>query len=346
MRNTKNIFVQFEKYFEPIVKLSSPVGVYHGRDGLKIKWDDSLKSEVLSGDGSGEQCVLSHLKYLERNKVTKQDICVLVRDTKERDRLMSSLQKFGVLSQNAKELWTAGEINKIIVESIRRFKGLESKVVMLYNPPFRRSGVEDKMRELLYTSVSRSACFLIVISTQEGCKALQSIKGFDDVFECYTAKSIPVHSSQLVAATSKSAADTITFHENAAKGPSQDGMYHDVLYKKTKEMVGDVGGRLLQPRNENIEDSLRNLELAKLLPSVWQNLQLCPEYKDISQPSLNRLVGLVEFRVLVSCKSGNHLQYIKDMKRMKEEIDASFYREEVNTHVAGALGLTRYQPAV
>ncbi len=63
------------------------------------------------------------------------------------------------------------------MESIRRFKGLESKLVILYNPPF-----EDKSgnRELLYTAVSRCVCYLIVITTKDGCKALKSNQGIQE----------------------------------------------------------------------------------------------------------------------------------------------------------------------
>ena len=69
--------------------------------------------------------------------------------------------------------------NKVAVESIRRFKGLESKVVVLYNPPFfqNKNWVVKKVKELLYTSVSRCCCYLIVITTEHGCNTLKSEEG-------------------------------------------------------------------------------------------------------------------------------------------------------------------------
>ena len=174
LRNTKNIFLQFKKYFKPIVIPSdpaTPVGVYHGRDGLKIAWDGSAE----------ELCVVKHLECLQKEGVQKSDICILVKDVAVRDSLMSNLARCGVVSQNAEKLWKGKDSNKVVVESIRRFKGLESKVVILYEPPFCHSSDNSKTRELLYTAVSRSACLLIVISTKEGCEALQSTEGLINV---------------------------------------------------------------------------------------------------------------------------------------------------------------------
>ena len=81
----------------------------------------------------------------------------------------------GVEIQNAEELWTNPENNQVVVDSIRRFKGLQSKVMILYDPPFDEA--EMKTRELLYTAFSRCYCYLIVISTACGCHARQSLAG-------------------------------------------------------------------------------------------------------------------------------------------------------------------------
>ena len=167
VRNTKNIFSQFVKYFEPIVQPLKPVGVYQGEDGLNINWDDSLKSGV----GSGKQAIVKHLEDLTKNGVQSRDICILLRDANKQTLDLN----LGVEIQNAEELWTNAENNKVVVESVRRFKGLQSKVVILYDPPFDEA--EMKTRELLYTAFSRCYCYLIVISTTCGCQALQSSAG-------------------------------------------------------------------------------------------------------------------------------------------------------------------------
>ena len=118
VRNTKKIFSQFVKYFEPTVQPLKPVGVYHGEDGLNINWDDSLKS----GAASGEQAIVKHLEYLTKNGVQSRDICILFRDANKQTLDLN----LGVEIQNAEELWTNPENNKVVVDSIRRFKGLQS----------------------------------------------------------------------------------------------------------------------------------------------------------------------------------------------------------------------------
>lgn len=176
LRNTKKVFFQVKKYFESLLKTSFPVGVYHREVGLEIKWDpdDSLESEETTSDTNRGQSVVKHVEYLKRNDVQNRDICVLVKDKRTRDELIQYLEGDGIVCQNAEELYTKANNNKVVVESIRRFKGLESKVVILYDPPY---GVEAKTRELLYTAISRCLCYLVVISTKQGCESLQSEAG-------------------------------------------------------------------------------------------------------------------------------------------------------------------------
>ena len=128
------------KYFEPTVQPLKPVGVYHGEDGLNINWDDSLKS----GAASGEQAIVKHLEYLTKNGVQSRDICILFRDANKQTLDLN----LGVEIQNAEELWTNPENNKVVVDSIRRFKGLQSKVVILYDPP-NKGALVHRIFELL-----------------------------------------------------------------------------------------------------------------------------------------------------------------------------------------------------
>ena len=330
LRNTKNIFVQFKKYFESIVKHSSPataVGVYHREDGLKIKWDDSLQSEEVSADGSGEQSIVRHLNYLQRSGVQNRNICIIVRDTNDQTLNLN----LGVEVQDAVQLWKKPDNTKVVVESIRRFKGLESKVVILYNPPFHLSNAVKKTRELLYTAFSRCMCYLIVISTKEGCEALQSVAGL-----------ISANQYSSLSTGSDNEGTPSTSQEHPPKRPyKEDGFTSDyhVLYKKMKDITGNAKSHLLGPETSNIGSSLRMEEHDKLLPSVFQNLQLHPKYKNVNQSDLRKIVALLEYRVFSGCRTENQVQYQKDMKNMKQEIDCSTQRSEVNSHVAGALTL-------
>ena len=248
------------------------------------------------------------------------DICILVRDVGERDKLMSDLAKLGVVSQNAEKLWKEHGNNKVVIESIRRFKGLESKVVILPNPPFcHDSSDNSKTRELLYTTVSRSNCYLIVITTKEGSEALQSTEGLIDTStSCRDGLNVS-YSAHPVSSGQYGEGEEVTSQELPEARPT----YQDV-YNELKEMVGaDVGGRLLEPGDNNIEDSVRFWAHAHLLPSVSQNLQLCPEYKDVGQSALNMIVALLEYHIFRLRKFGDCTSYCNKVGNMKLEIDAS-----------------------
>ena len=77
-------------------------------------------------------------------------------------------------------------------------------------------------------------------------------------------------------------------------------------------------------------------EYKKLLPSVFENLQLHPNYSNVTQPALREIVAILEYDVLR--RSRNLLHYEKDMEAMKKAIDASTERGEVNDEVGKVLG--------
>lgn len=328
LRNTKNVFEQANKYFEPLLKTSLPVGVYHREVGLEIKWDDSLQSEETISDTKQEQSIVEHVKYLERNDVENGDICVLVRDETTRQSIISNLQGVGIVCQNAEELWTEVNNNKVVVESIRRFKGLESKVVILYNPPF---AAERKTRELLYTAISRCLCYLIVISTKQGCESLQSEAGLVSGILGTFPKPSQLLTSEPVDLESTSVAFPVK-----RQFQDDDNSSFNQLYKRLKELEGDNGRHLLGPGRSVVDDSVRDSECKKLLPSLWKHLQLFSQYKDVTQPALRKIVALLEYRVLQKSNNGN---YVGNMETKKQEIDTSTQKKEMDVDVAGALGL-------
>lgn len=86
-------FFQLNKYLEPLLKKSLPVGVYHREVGLEItKWDpdDSLESEETTSDTNSEESIVNHVEYLTRNDVQNKGICVLVKDKGTGDKLKCS----------------------------------------------------------------------------------------------------------------------------------------------------------------------------------------------------------------------------------------------------------------
>ena len=180
LRNTGNVFKQSRKYYKS--KVSGELQLGHSEYGLSIKMDDSLSS-TKDPEYQGAETIKKHISKLRLHKVEDKDICVLVKNMGIRDELKCKLSRLGVKTQDAEELFdtTKGQ-NNVIVESIWRFKGLESKVVILYNPPFfeDKDWTVKKTNEILYTAVSRCFCYLVVITTKQGCKALQSLKGIQE----------------------------------------------------------------------------------------------------------------------------------------------------------------------
>ena len=178
-RSTRMVFDQSKKYFKSKIPNVKPIELAHDVCGLEIKWDDSLTSPSVEVE-CGARCIRKHIKDLRRQKVDDKDICILTQNAVIRNEISSELKKVRIENQNAEQS-IQNDVNKVVVESIWRFKGLESKVVVLYNPPFSQENewTVKRLKELLYTAVSRCFCYLIVISTKPGCDALKSRMGID-----------------------------------------------------------------------------------------------------------------------------------------------------------------------
>ena len=208
---------------------------------------------------------------------------------------------------------------------------MQSKVVILYNPPFAEA--EMKTRELLYTAFLRCYCYLIVISTARGCHALQSLAGLTILSTSTDSRFLFPSPRALTRGNYQGGPWELP---SKRRHESTDDPGHNVLYKKMKEVAGAFDNYLLKLPNSEIEDSERMQEYNKLLPSVFQNLQLHPQYSDVTQPALREIVALLEYDVLRL--STNSLHYQKDMDAMKKVIDASTETGEVNDKVGKVLG--------
>ena len=143
--------------------------------GEEIQQGAKLKEEIQQG----ARLVVNWIEKLEKEKVHPKDICVLVQNQEKQRLLRDEIERIGWNSQTADDLLENSR-NCAVVESIQRFKGLESKVVILFNPPFQSSS-QFCTKELLYAAVSRCSCFLVVISSKEGCIALKSDVGIIEV---------------------------------------------------------------------------------------------------------------------------------------------------------------------
>ena len=173
LRNTKYVFQQSTKYFRPLMRYDSPIELGHEVTGDPIEWDDSLGDTM----AQGAKLVVNWIDQLQREKVHLKDICILVWDEIVQRLLREEIDRIGGNSQTGDDL-IKRSLNCAVVETVSRFKGLESKVVILFNPAF--IGIEAFFtQEMLYIAVSRCSCFLVVISTKEGCNALKSDVGLE-----------------------------------------------------------------------------------------------------------------------------------------------------------------------
>ena len=174
-RNTGSIFKQSEKYFKPFTATDTGITLGHKEDGLPIKWDTSLKIRCVKNTEVADT-IIAHLRHLQSEHVRDRDICILVESVPERNFLRGELSLRRIETQSAKDLVGKND-NKIVVESVRSFKGLESKVVILVALPYKDQRDHRCTTELLYTAISRCFCYLIVITTEDGGMALKSEKG-------------------------------------------------------------------------------------------------------------------------------------------------------------------------
>lgn len=172
LRNTGNIFEQSKKYLRPSCYCLKEITLGHNELGLNIKWQESLPPGGYQG---GAQSVAECIADLRKKKVLEADICVLVQSVGARNLLSTQLKKLHVDNHNAEEQFEENK-NVVVVESIRRFKGLESKVVILCNPEFTNKN-NKHIKELLYTAISRCSCYLVIITSWEGLRSLQSVDG-------------------------------------------------------------------------------------------------------------------------------------------------------------------------
>lgn len=175
-RNTGYIFRQSKKYFKPSMTTETDITLGHGEEGLPIKWDTSLRFRNVI-DSEVSDVIIAHLRDLQSKHVQERDICILVESISRRKSLRRALSLKSIETQSGKGLVENND-NKIVVESVKSFKGLESKVVILVDPRYEDHFDPRRcIAQLLYIAVSRCSCYLIVITTQDGERALKSERG-------------------------------------------------------------------------------------------------------------------------------------------------------------------------
>lgn len=170
LRNTENIFSLSNKYYRGIYEGQITLG--HKIIGLEVEYNANGQQRM---QNSSAELVARCVEKLRESKVEDKDIAVLVRNIKGRDAFIKHLdKKFNIRCVTAENHLRQRD-NSIALDTIKKFKGLESKVVVIFDPPCKPNrDAADRTREFLYTAVSRCFCYLIIFSTKNGCERIKN----------------------------------------------------------------------------------------------------------------------------------------------------------------------------
>ena len=355
-RNTGHIFEQSRKYFKSLMPNDGPIRLGHGLPGLPIEWDHSLVSRSDEGK-EGAKSVIQWLKKLHKEKVHPKDICILVENEEKQRLLQREIEDIGEKCQTGDELVEKSQ-NCVVLETTRRFKGLESKVVILYNPPFQ----DDPYictKEFLYTAVSRCSCFLVVISTQEGCVALKSdvgvneesrgnrlstsrlfrkeanvlqfqqqvdVNDVNDVSSSHQESGYPKRHFEQPSDDNDDDED-VSFSEPLNISPVQIKMYVYPQELRKKQAASNElrpkevdGSNLIEPGDPNITDARRGNAFTLLKEVVQESLKFIP---DAETMDLTTIIASIEYKAYqkrrAECRPHN---YTADLRKLEKEISA------------------------
>ena len=355
LRNTGNVFMQSMKYYESLPD-DSPITLGHGLPGLPIEWDDSLVRR--SGEeGEGARSVVQWIKKLENQGVHLRDICILVENQDKQRQLKHEIEGIGEQCQTGDDL-IEKFLSCAVLESIRRFKGMESKVVILYNPPF-QDDPSICTKELLYTAMSRCSCFLVVISTKQGCKALKSDVGVNDESRgkrpytsgLLTRPASMLHSQQQgnvndadvsLCSDDDDDEEDVSFSDHLKISPDQSNMYMHYQELSEKQAASSEprpmeveGSNLIEPDDPYITDAIRGNAFTLLEEVVQENLKYIP---DVFKMDCTMIIAAIEYeayqRRRAECRPHN---YTADLRKLKREISTCNREKSCHECVMNAL---------
>lgn len=154
LRNTKKIHKVASVHY------SGPEVVAEGPDGLEVLWIEAITMEAKI------QAAFKELQRLVfKEAVAPSDIAVLVNSSFTRDGFLEKCTGTSIPITDAETM----EIENVVVDTVRRFKGLERQAVILVI-------TEDEIqrRELAYVAFSRARAYLTVIATKDEMAWLQT----------------------------------------------------------------------------------------------------------------------------------------------------------------------------
>ncbi len=147
LRNTKRIFELITRHYEgPPMTSTAP-------EGLDVNWVET------GSEKSIVDTVLDDLRVmLFEESIAPQDVTILVHSGEEAKKFRRACEDSGIATQACDDNTT----DAVTVDSVRRFKGLESLCLIL---ALTAESVQD--REWLYVGISRAKTFLSIVGTRD-----------------------------------------------------------------------------------------------------------------------------------------------------------------------------------
>ena len=152
LRNTKNI------HSAASVHYSGPEIIADGPDGLEVSW---INAE--NPDAKLEAAYRELRRLVFKEEVAPGDIAVLVNGPAARTGFLERSSGTSIPLTDAETM----ALEDVVVDTVRRFKGLERPSIILIV-----SGDEMDGRELAYVAFSRARAYLCVVSSQGESKWL------------------------------------------------------------------------------------------------------------------------------------------------------------------------------
>lgn len=154
LRNTKNIHQAASTHY------SGPKIIADGPDGLEVSW---LNAESLDSKIAAAYRELRRLVHNE--EVGPGDIAVLVNGPSARTSFLEKSSGTSIQFTDAESM----VLEDVVVDTVRRFKGLERPAVILIV-----TGDEMERRELAYVALSRPRAYLCIVCSEDDKRWLLS----------------------------------------------------------------------------------------------------------------------------------------------------------------------------
>ena len=279
---------------------------------------------------------------MQKEKVQAKDICILVETKAKQKVLKDALFTQEVRSQTGDGL-VDGLNNSVVIDSIRRFKGMESKVVILYNPPFQDDPLSNT-KELLYTAFSRCSCLLIVMSTKNGCRALKSAVGVNEerrdkrkhhgTYQHQFGNGVPYSQSECEFEEVVPFGARLSLQEAMLFEQQEEQRIKRARSREPRPMEVD-GSNLMEPGDPYISDTVRGNVFSFLANVVAQNKENIPCNQTVDVPEI---VAHIEYDVYCKRRSDCHPRnYTRDLRELKKEISDSNVQGNPNESVVRAV---------